>query len=142
MKLFASLVFLTMAISSSAAPINAASFRRDSSRSAVNLARFWKETSLSTSSVRRKTVSLTMCGDGQRFAALSRMSLGLIVNCSFTNRQKGSLAALAALRRPRLLAARDISPVDPIAGKTESAAAPPAKPLRKDRRVVGGQNGF
>src|SRR5262249_4642389 len=135
MKLFASLVFLTMAISSSEALIKAASFRRDSSSSPLNFARFWKETSPSTSSVSRKTLSLTICGDGQRFAALSSMIPGLIANCSFTSRQKDSLPMSAA---PRRLAALRSALAEPVDGKTESAAAPPAKPLRKDRRVVDG----
>jgi hypothetical protein len=58
---------------------------------------------------------------------------GLIVNCSFTSRQKGSLAVSAP---PRRLAALSSALAEPVAGNTESAAAPPAKPLRKDRRFV------
>src|SRR5262249_56628219 len=121
------------------APRKAASFRRDSSSSALNLARFWNETSASKSSVRRKTLSLTICGDGQRFAAFSRVIPGLIAKCSFTRRQKGSLALSAA---PRRSAARVNAPAAPVAGKTESAAALPAKPLRKDRRGVAGGTWF
>src|SRR5262249_57430987 len=70
------------------------------------------------------------------------MSCGLIVNCSFTSRQKGSLTVSVAVRR--LVTPRSPLPAsaDPSVGKIESAVAPPAKPLRKVRRRVMEESGF
>jgi hypothetical protein len=54
------------------------------------LARFWKETSASTSRAARATASITGSGAGQRFAAFIGIVPSRIGNCALTIRQYDS----------------------------------------------------